>query len=103
MEKKELIKKLAEGLKKSLRFFVIVLSISLGYTTCEIYHSTKRIYKKPKNVMSIKNTSVAINERNELMIIDRSSGDYEIYTDSVGMCIFNLYAKSIQSRYSNPQ
>ena len=39
--------------------------------------------------------SVAINERNELMLIDRRNGKYEIYQDSTGMQIFNLYANKL--------
>lgn len=45
-----------------------------------------------KNIRPLLKTSVAINERNELLIIDRTSGTYTVYQDSVGLMIFNLYA-----------
>ena len=45
-----------------------------------------------KNSRPLSKTSVAINERSELLIIDRTSGTYTVYQDSVGLMIFNLYA-----------
>jgi hypothetical protein len=45
-----------------------------------------------KRIKQMNTTSVAINERNELMIIDRANGNYVVYQDSVGMTIFTLYA-----------
>lgn len=47
------------------------------------------------NIKPLATTSVAINERNELLIIDRKTGIYSIYQDSVGTVIFNLYANRI--------
>jgi hypothetical protein len=48
---------------------------------------------KPKAVMrTMKDVSVAINESNEVLIIDRASGRFETYSDSVGTSIFKLYA-----------
>jgi len=82
---------------------LFLLTFSLGYIACDLYHLIK---KKPeishieaKVTKTIGKISVAINERNELMIIDRTDGSYEIYQDSIGRCIFNLYANNIQSKY----
>ncbi len=41
---------------------------------------------------TMKDVSVAINESNEVLIIDRASGRFETYSDSVGTSIFKLYA-----------
>lgn len=46
-----------------------------------------------KKVKKTKTTSVAKNDRNELMIIDRATGVYTVYQDSVGTAIFEMYAK----------
>lgn len=54
-----------------------------------------------QNVHSLAETSIAINERSELMIIDRKTGTYEIYQDSIGTIIFNLYAGKIYSSKTN--
>ena len=45
--------------------------------------------------VKIKDVSIAINERNEMLIIDRKTGEYMTYQDSVGMAVFTLYAGKI--------
>jgi hypothetical protein len=42
---------------------------------------------------TLTNTSVAVNEKAELLIIDRKTGVYTIYSDSIGKVIFNIYAQ----------
>lgn len=39
--------------------------------------------------------SIALDEADNLIIIDKESGDYTIYQDSIGNSIFKLYAKNI--------
>ncbi len=43
----------------------------------------------------IKATSIAINERGELMVIDRTDGSCQLFEDSVGKVIFDMYAARI--------
>jgi hypothetical protein len=45
--------------------------------------------------VKMRDVSIAINERNERIIIDRNSGEYMTYQDSVGMAVFSLYAGKI--------
>lgn len=45
-----------------------------------------------KETIKLKSVSIAVNDRSELMIIDRVNGVYAIYQDSVGQEIFNIYA-----------
>ena len=66
----------------------MVIGFLIGYYYW--YMSVKTaIQKKPKTLSTI---SIALNEREELMIIDRANGAYTIYQDSVGLAIFNVYA-----------
>lgn len=107
MEKQEIKAVLKKYSDKAIKFFSFIVVFILGYFSSEIYHRIKSSEiatesPSPKVTKKIDKVSVAINERNELMIIDRTDGTYEIYQDSVGMCVFNLYAKSIQSKYINP-
>ncbi len=109
METNQIKSVLIEYWTKIKKFITVVLIFSFGYICSEVYHRIKNAeYSKceetsiPKATKKISKISVAINERNELMIIDRSNGSYEIYQDSVGRCIFNLYANNIQNKYRNP-
>jgi hypothetical protein len=66
----------------------MVIGFLIGYYYW--YMSVKTsIQKKPKTLNTV---SIALNDRSELMIIDRANGVYTIYQDSVGLEIFNLYA-----------
>jgi hypothetical protein len=103
MEKKEIKSKLKEIISKGGKMLTFLIIFAFGYIACDLYHKSKEkppvILSEPKLTKRLKNVSVAINERNELMIIDRSNGSYEIYQDSIGKCIFNLYANIIHSKY----
>jgi len=79
---------------------IIVSALFIGFVSCEIYHRINESskIKAPmdlKTVHQLKGTSVAINERSELLIINRQDGTYEIYDDSIGRVIFNFYASKI--------
>lgn len=76
---------------------IIVIAMACGYAASEIYHRYEDGVKanKMQEPKTIKETSAAINERGELMVIDRSNGTYQIFDGEVGRTIFNLYAKEI--------
>jgi hypothetical protein len=76
---------------------IIVIAMACGYAASEIYHRYEDGVKanKMQEPKTIKETSAAINERGELMIIDRSNGTYQIFDGEVGRTIFSLYAKEI--------
>jgi len=82
---------------------IIVIAIGVGFASAEIYHFIQ-MKAKAQNLQSVKrieNTSVAMNERNELMIINRIDGSYQVFEDSVGVQIFKLYANTIHENIIN--
>ena len=88
------------------KIVVIVLAISIGFFGGEIYTKSKvtKTEKLPmdlKEVHSLQETSIAINERDELLIIDRKKGGYEIYDPEVGKVIFRLYASQMAIKSLN--
>jgi len=108
MEKKEIKENLTKYALTTSKVFLFLIVFAIGYISSDLYHRVKGSGNEknegasvPKITKKIDKVSVAINERNELMIIDRTDGSYEIYQDSVGRCIFNLYANSIQTKYQN--
>lgn len=83
---------------------IIASAMVFGFIVGDVYHRiTNQEKENASNVVNLKNvhrlsgTSVAINERSELLIIDRETGTYEIYQDSIGTMIFSLYAGKIYS------
>jgi hypothetical protein len=39
--------------------------------------------------------SIAVNESNELIMIERATGEYIVYSDEIGQTIFGMYANRI--------
>ncbi len=79
---------------------IILTALIVGFVAGELYHraNQKRDEKLPmdlKTVHGLNETSIAINERNELLIIDRKTGTYEIYEDAVGKVVLRLYASQM--------
>lgn len=72
----------------------LVAGFFIGYYYWVMTHKTND-RDQLQNVKELRTTSVAINERDELLIIDRKTGRYTIYQDSVGVVIFKLYANKI--------
>lgn len=100
---KENLAKLAEKAKALTtvlaKIGVILIALILGFVSNEAYHSFNKKSGTPKEgipkTKTQQETSVAINERNEIIILDRTNGDYVIYSDSVGLMIFNHYASKM--------
>lgn len=84
-------------LKTAGRVTIIGISLFIGFTSGEIYRAYKKgiatTHMPP--LQKVAATSVAINDRGELMIIDRESGKYLLFDDHVGQSIFNQYASRI--------
>jgi hypothetical protein len=84
---------------------VIAASMVVGFGAAQLYNYVTKKDEKPATIQvnpgkGMKETSIAVNERNELMIIDRQNGSYQIYSDSVGHAIFNLYAGQLYAKMS---
>lgn len=55
--------------------------------------SFKHVYRSDVNI--------AIDESGNLIILDKESGHYTIFEDSIGNSIFKIYAKNIWTSHNN--
>ena len=81
--------------------FMVFIGVSLfaGFYAGSAYN-TKYGPKKPTIHMVKVNRSqvnLALDEHNHLIIIDKKTGDYTVYQDSIGVSVFKLYARNIFS------
>jgi hypothetical protein len=98
--KLEKIKKLFTELGKySIITIVIIAAFFLG-KFYESFQNKNDIEKVVITKIERSDVNIAIDENNHLMIIDRKTGDYVIYQDSIGNSIFKLYAKNIWAQHS---
>ena len=88
---------------KLTTYLVIMLSVLGGFTIGYYYNviDELKMNQGKASVTEVKKVSVnlAIDESNNLLVIDKKTGSYFIYEDSVGMSIFNLYARTITNQH----
>ena len=104
---KEKLMKLGGKVKnffKSVAIYGIIIVCSIAAYFVGVFHNnmtTKPVDPKIE-VVKVKKSQVnlAIDENNHLVIINKESGDYTIYQDSIGKTIFKLYAKNVWGQHN---
>ena len=84
---------------KNLSVYVLYLAlIGIGFYIGSTWTELKM--KPIQKTVSVtkKEISIAINESKQLMIIDKVSGSYTTYSDSIGMCIFSMYVSRLSQK-----
>jgi len=84
-----------------------IVGISIAYASFKLGAE----YGNPKTDNDSKNPyahafspseiSIAVNESNELIMIERATGDYIVYSDTIGQTIFAMYANRIHQEVIN--
>ena len=85
---------------------VIVVSLSTAsFTLGTLYQSSKKPDVKVENpyahAFSPEEISIAVNESNELIMIERATGKYIVYSDEIGQTIFGMYANRIHQEVTD--
>ena len=95
METKNKIKEIAKKLG-SYTIIIVMLFIGffIGRISTQLFKS-ETVIVAPQ-IRGLNDISIAVNETNDILIIDRKNGKYEMYSDSVGFTIFRMYAGRIQ-------
>jgi len=91
----QLVEKVTSLLKRLGTVAVLASAMIAGFCIGYYYETALNKVKGDawREAKSLKTTSIAVNEKEDLLIIDRKTGAYTIYADSVGRVIFNLYAQ----------
>ena len=86
--------------KKMLNIIILVGAATAFFKLGEMYAGTKR--ETPKEItnpyahaFSPEEVSIAVNESNELIMIERKTGNYIVYSDAIGQTIFGMYANRL--------
>ena len=90
----ELVKKHAKNvLSIAIVASVATASFKLG---AKYGNSEKKEVDNPyAHAFSPEEISIAVNEGNELIMIERATGKYIVYSDKIGQTIFSMYANRI--------
>ena len=97
--------KTVAGIKSALSYVFIVAALLLGFTVGRYTqdHPPKKetvqnTYAKPLKSSEV---SIAVDESNNLMIIERATGKYVMYSDEVGKSVFKMYINRIYQDATN--
>mgnify|MGYP000843853432 FL=1 len=95
---KRLKDKVAPIFKSVTIYGIILCSVVAAFFVGVFYNQMTNKNKSSKvQVKTIVKSEVnlAIDENNHLIVIDKKTGNYSIYQDSIGKTIFKLYAKNV--------
>ena len=71
----------------------LIAGFGMGYYFQELKMKPKAVNETILN----KEVRIAIDSENKLIMMDRKTGSYTIYSDSIGQIIFKMYASKIAS------
>ena len=101
---KENVLKTLKNIGKYVVTALIVISSFFIGTFFEEWHNLKDQETIEKNkVVERADVSLAVDENNNLIVIDNYTGDYVVYTDSIGISIFDLYAKNLWALHNKKE
>jgi hypothetical protein len=96
---------IARSLKPIVNIVILVSVATAAFKLGQNYQSSKKEEVKVSNpyahAFSPEEISIAVNESNELIMIERSTGKYIVYSDKIGQTIFGMYANRIHQEVTN--
>jgi hypothetical protein len=95
----EILEKITKTLKSAGNWLLIVITASsaffLGYYYPKIKQTVLGEQKTFISPKTSKEITVSVTDRGELMVMDRSTGKFEIYEEMVGLNVFKAYGNRI--------
>jgi hypothetical protein len=92
-------------LKPAMNLVIVAAVGTLMFRLGIAYQNNKNKETKVENpyahAYSPEEISIAVNESNELIMIERATGKYIVYSDQIGQTIFGMYANRIHQEATN--
>jgi hypothetical protein len=100
---KRILEKVKNSVKSIIKYSVITLAIISSFYLGKFIESQKiseEIIDSKVTTIKRSDVNIAIDEGNNLLIIDNKTGDYMMLQDSIGNSIFKLYSRNIWAQHS---
>jgi hypothetical protein len=92
-------------LKPAMNLVIVAAVGTVMFRLGIAYQNNKNKETKVENpyahAYSPEEISIAVNESNELIMIERATGKYIVYSDQIGQTIFSMYANRIHQEATN--
>jgi len=87
------------NMKHVLSIVIVVSVATASFQLGSLYQANKPEKDQVENpyahAFSPEEISIAVNESNELIMIERKTGKYIVYSDLIGQTIFGMYANRL--------
>jgi len=92
---KEVLKNIS---KKLIILIVSIVTLAGSFTAGFVYNKKTTPIEKGIEMLHIDRSQInlALDEHNHLLVIDKKTGNYTVYDDSIGVAIFKMYARNVQ-------
>lgn len=88
---REILRKIGIGI-------LLIVTVAAAFVGGFLYR--KETAPKVKGIEMVKidksQVNLALDENNHLIVIERATGNYTVYDDSIGVAIFKIYARNIK-------
>jgi hypothetical protein len=91
----ELKEKLKAGFARFMNITIVAATLIAGFGLGYYFNELKMKPKAVNETILNKEVRIAIDSEDKLIMMDRKTGSYTIYSDSVGRIIFKMYASKI--------
>lgn len=81
---------------------LVVVGLGIGFGVGYYYKQIKTVEMPSKmKVVKKQDVFIAVDEYQRFMIIEKTTGNYTVFQDSVGQTIFNMYARNIWGQHNS--
>ncbi len=96
---------ITRSLKPIVNVVILVSVATAAFKLGGLYQKSKKedvgVVNPYAHAFSPKEISIAVNESNELIMIERATGKYIVYSNKIGQTIFGMYANRIHQEVTN--
>lgn len=94
---------------KSKKFFnhvywviLVVLGVGVGFGVGYYYKQMMKVSTINKmKIVSKNEVFIAVDEYQRFIVVEKQTGNYTIFDDSIGQKIFSMYARNIWGQHNN--
>lgn len=90
---------IVKAIKPAVNVVIVASIAAASFKLGGVYQASKKKDTTVKNpylhAFSPEEISIAVNEANELIMIERATGNYIVYSDKIGQTIFGMYSNRI--------
>lgn len=95
-----MIEKIKQMIKPAANGAIFTASVIAAFFIGYYYPMlTNSMHEQPKNIelKTVDRCSVSVTDRGEMLILDRTNGNFEVYDEQVGLAVFKAYGARITS------